>query len=99
MEMTTQEIAAEINTTKQNVNQILKRAMRKIYFKTANMNKDWSPVDIIFGLSCFFNIKHEKDFKRFYYDFPSDIREIVKNSLNIKNENENELFKKIISKT
>lgn len=88
MEMTIQEIASDINTTKQNVNQILKRAMRKVYYKAADLNKDWAPIDIIFGLSCFFNIKHEKDFQKFYYDFPSDIREIVKKSLNSKNENE-----------
>jgi len=33
MEMTIQEIANDINTSKQNVNQILKRAMRKVFHK------------------------------------------------------------------
>jgi len=41
---------------------------------------------VLFGLSCFFNIKQESDFKRFYYDFPEDIKTIIKDSLKTKNE-------------
>lgn len=86
MEMTIQEIANDINTSKQNVNQILKRAMRKVFHKAWSLNKEWSPLEVLFGLSCFFNIKQESDFKRFYYDFPEDIKTIIKDSLKTKNE-------------
>lgn len=85
MDMTIQEIANDINTTKQNVNQILKRAMRKVYLKTKELNNEWSPLEILYGLSCLFNIKQEKDFKRFFSDFPKDIQNKVINSLSSKN--------------
>jgi len=91
MEMTIQEIANEINTTKQNVNQILKRAMRKIFWKAHEINKEWSPIEILYGLSRLFNIQQEKDFKRFYYDFPKDVRDFVIKSLKI--QDEKEIFK------
>ena len=70
------DISKELGVTKQNVNQILKRAMRKIYWKTQELNKEFTPLEVVFALSYMLNIQ-SNDFKRFFNDFPADIKRLV----------------------
>jgi len=78
MKKTIYEIAEEIGTSKQNVNQMLKRGMRKIYNNTKNLlGKDHSPFETIVCLSQILGIKNQKDFSHFFFDFPEDVRSEV----------------------
>lgn len=78
MNKTIYEIAGEIGTTKQNVNQMLKRAMRKIYKNSKNLlGNEYSPFEVAVHISQMLKIKNEKDFQHFFWDFPEDVRKEI----------------------
>ena len=94
---TIQEIADEINTSKQNVNQMLKRGMRKIYQNARKQyGQDETPFETIITLSKMLKIKKVKDLQHFFYDFPDDVKKEVimsiREKINIKNFNINDFL-------
>lgn len=85
MLMTLQEIARDINTSKQNVNQILKRALRKVFKKMKKLNPEMLSFDLILNLAKTLNITKEKDILNFFNDFPADVRQEIENDIKNKN--------------
>lgn len=68
--------------TKQNVNQTLKRAMRKVYKKTRKvLGEDGSPFEAVVTLAKILGVKKEKDMQHFFHDFPKDVRKEVIESM------------------
>lgn len=78
--MSLDDIAYELGTSKQNVSQILKRAMRKIYNNSKKVLDDcWNPLEGLYLCSLVCNINNnEKDLRAFYNDFPDDIQAEIK---------------------
>lgn len=75
---TIQEIAYEIGTSKQNVNQILKRAMRKLYNRTKKiLGESWNPFESVLWLAKIFEIDQEKDLHNLFQAFPDDIKKEI----------------------
>ena len=70
-------IAEDLQTTRQYVYQTLQGALRKVYKRLKIMHPKSTPFDIIMLIAKEFKIFHEKDFERFYADFPLNIRREV----------------------
>lgn len=94
-----QTIADEIGTSKQNVNQMLKRGMRKMY-KTARkkFGAEETPFETAVTLAKMLKINKFKDLEHFFYDFPDDIRKEIlisgNDKMNINNFNVNDFLSK-----
>lgn len=74
---TIQDISNETGTTRQNVSQLLKRGMRKVYQNLRMKNPDCSPFETVVDMSRMFSVVTPKDFQHFFHDFPKDIRREV----------------------
>ncbi len=76
------EIAEEMNTTRQNINQTLKRALEKFYDKALYKYKlSERPYEILSIMIDQFNISSKEDVDEFYKILPERIKEEVQNDI------------------
>ena len=72
------EIAKKLGTTRQNISQTLKRAMKKYYVKLKEMEKDMGPFELALIMMKMFGVVDKTDVVKFYNLFPNDIRLEIK---------------------
>ena len=70
-------IADDLQTSRQYVYQTLQAALKKVYKKLKVLHPQTRPFDIVCMIAKEFKVFHEKDFERFYADFPMSIRKEV----------------------
>jgi hypothetical protein len=74
-------IAEVLNITRQDVSQLLKRALRKIFTYLSNDDPYMSDFEIIVYISQLLNVEQTpEDLNKFYKLFPGDIRKKIKES-------------------
>ena len=80
--MNGEEIADALNYSRQNISQLLKRALGKFYFKISQQQKDMSPFEIAVLMSRMLNVSSdetgESEIKKFFKLFPVNIRSKIK---------------------
>ena len=85
IEMSASEIAKIDGTTRSNINQTLKRALKKVYknvYLPMTKSKECpngSPYDAFEFMTQFFQLTSEYDINEFYKTLPHDIKEDIKN--------------------
>lgn len=75
--MNGEEIAKELEITRQSVSSVLKIAMKKVFLKTAQLDKEWTPFQVATVMSQMFKVSQAEDLKKFFNLFPSDIRSLI----------------------
>jgi DNA-binding transcriptional regulator LsrR (DeoR family) len=75
------EIAKKLGTTRQNVSQTLKRAIKKYYLKLKEMEKDMGPFELALTMMNMFGVIDKTDVVKFYNLFPHDIRQEIKSDV------------------
>lgn len=80
--MNGEEIAEALNYSRQNISQLLKRALGKFYFKISQQQKDMSPFEIAVLMSNMLKVSgddiSESELKKFFKLFPVNIRSKIK---------------------
>jgi hypothetical protein len=74
------EIEKELGVTRQNVSQILKRALNKCYIHVKKMDGNMSPFEIANYMAQMFDIQKSDDLDKFFSLFPPKLKEIIKES-------------------
>ena len=74
MKRSIQMIAADLGTSRQYIDQTIKRAMRKVFKGVSLMNPDSSPFEVTLIIAKMFKVVQDADFEKFFTDFPEDIR-------------------------
>jgi len=75
--MNGEEIAKALGVTRQNVSNVLKRAMKKVYFETGDLDPTWSPFQVVTVIAQMFKITNQSDISKFFALFPPDIKEEI----------------------
>ena len=78
--MTGEEIATELNTSRQHISQQLKKIMERAYNHVKVNNKDMTPFKIAVRLAVVFGInqRDENEVKKFFKLFPMEVRAKIK---------------------
>lgn len=76
--MSGQEISDSLHISKSAVSQILKRSVKKIYFRLRRENTCCSASQIVGNMACAFNISTDSEYKKFFRLLP----DIVKGEIN-----------------
>jgi len=80
--MTDTEIANKIETSRANVGQSLKRALRKLFFNTVYFGYADSALEAFeYIVIDYFGINNEEDMKDIYQKMPDDIKELINNDV------------------
>ncbi len=75
--MNGEEIATALGVTRQNVSNVLKRAMKKVYFAVGDLDRSWSPFQVSAVMAQMFRITIQSDMTKFFALFPPDIKEEI----------------------
>ncbi len=79
--LTQSEIERELGVTRQNVSQILKRGLRKIYYYVKRINPDYTDFEVACYISQMMNVdKSQNAMIKFFKLFPKDIKILIKKS-------------------
>ena len=79
--LTQSEIERELSVTRQNVSQILKRGLRKIYHWVKRINPDYTDFEVACYISQMMNVdKSQNEMIKFFKLFPKDIKILIKKS-------------------
>lgn len=79
--LTQSEIERELGVTRQNVSQILKRGLRKVYQYVKKVNSDFTDFEVACYISQMMNVdKSQNEMIKFFKLFPSDIKKLIKNA-------------------
>lgn len=73
------EISRELNCTRANVGQSLRRSIQKMYKNILKENLANSPFEAFEYLTGFLNLHGEDDINEFYKTMPKDIQEEIRN--------------------
>lgn len=72
--MTGQDVANQLNISRSAVCQSLKRSIRRIYYGLKRRNHDVSAIQILCAMANMFNVKTEKEYRKFFRLFPENIK-------------------------
>lgn len=72
--MTGQDVATYLNISRSAVSQSLKRSIKRIFYTIKRKNHKASTVQIMCIMADMFNVKSEKQYKKFFKLFPSSIK-------------------------
>lgn len=84
IKMSAAEIARIDGTTRANVNQTIKRGLKRIYkeiylpMTKSKENPTGSPYDAFEFMTAFFNLNYEEDINEFFKTLPNDMKEEIK---------------------
>ena len=74
MPMKSTEVAKQLNISEGSISQSLRRSINKIYYDIRKNNRELSSLQIMCIMADLFNIKSQKEYKRFYKLFPKRIQ-------------------------
>jgi len=77
--MSGEQIAQELNTTRQNISSVLKRTMTKIYNRVQRENLEMSPFEVVVYISEILGVNQrgEQEISKFFKLFPPEIRQQI----------------------
>ncbi len=75
--MNGEEIAKSLGVTRQNVSNLLKRAMKKVYYEVSKLDESWSPFQIATVITQMFNVTNQEDITKMFNLFPPDIKQCI----------------------
>ncbi len=79
--MTSSEIEEELIVSRQNVSQITKRALRKVFFQIKRLDMSLSPFETACYIADMFGVKQtEKELSKFFGLFPNALKNLIKKS-------------------
>jgi len=75
------EIARELHITRQDVSQILKRGLNKVFKTLSSKSPDLSPFEILVDMSLMLDVEQsEEELGKFFRLFPEDTKTLILNS-------------------
>ncbi|MDY0215255.1 MAG: hypothetical protein RBS24_07080 [Bacilli bacterium] len=75
------DVASDMNVTKQYISQIVKSGLGNLYFGMKRKCPDLTPFEIVESLRAFFGCDCSEDVERFFNQFPNKVKNEVKESL------------------
>lgn len=72
--MTGQDVANQLNISRSAVCQSLKRSIKRVYFGLKRANRDITAIQILCAMAKMFNVRTDKEYKKFFRLFPENIK-------------------------
>lgn len=77
--MNGEEIADKLGVTRQNVSNLLKRGMKKVYLATCKLDRSWTPFQVAAVITQMFNVTAQEDISKMFTLFPPTIKRLIEN--------------------